>query len=84
MSANPFKVGDRVRFVPGERLSGWSWSDETTIRPNDIGVVSRVTELDYIYIKRDDGRDVGGFHWQSFQLVAEGSASVSIRPTPRR
>jgi hypothetical protein len=67
--ANPFAVGQRVKFTPDERAQGWSWFGPETIQPNDIGVISRITDRDYLYIKRDDGREVGGFHWECFNRL---------------
>jgi hypothetical protein len=69
--SNPFRLGDKVQFVPNERAQGWSWFGPRTIQPNDIGVVSSVQDSDYLYIKRigeDPGSpEVGGFHWQCFR-----------------
>jgi ATP-dependent exoDNAse (exonuclease V) alpha subunit len=61
---NPFKIGDRVKFVPDERTTGWSYATFVRVRlkPGDIGTVTRIAEGQYLYL--DDSR--GGFHWQCF------------------
>jgi len=63
---NPFKVGDRVVFEPDARVIGWSWPtfDGCRLQPGDHGVVTRISQDQYLYL--DDGR--GGFHWQCFKL----------------
>jgi hypothetical protein len=70
---NPFRVGDKVQFVPNEHAQGWSWFGPGTIQPNDVGVVSRVQNDAYLYIKRTeadaDSPEVGGFHWECFRKV---------------
>jgi hypothetical protein len=69
--SNPFRVGDKVQFVPDERARGWSWFGPGTIQPNDIGIVSRLQDNDYLYIKLSDSdpdsEEVGGFHWECFR-----------------
>jgi hypothetical protein len=62
---NPFKVGDRVRFVPDEHAFGWAWSsfDRLRLQPGDTGTVTRIDKDMYLYL--DDDR--GGFHWECFQ-----------------
>jgi hypothetical protein len=70
MDENPFKIGDRVQFVPSERAQGWSWFGPGTIQPNDIGIVSRLKDRDYIYMRiGPDSPEVGGFHWQCFKSL---------------
>jgi hypothetical protein len=67
MAENPFKIGDAVRFIPDERAQGWSWFGPGTIQPNDVGIVSRIQDRDYVYIKRSDDSEVGGFYWSCFE-----------------
>jgi hypothetical protein len=69
LPSNPFRVGERVQFVPDERAQGWSWFGPGTIQPNDIGIVSRLQDRDYIFFKRDglESSEVGGFHWECFR-----------------
>ena len=71
--SNPFQIGDEVQFVPNERAKGWSSFGPGTIQPNDIGIISRLQDRDYIFIKRDgaDLPEVGGFHWQCFRKVEQ-------------
>jgi ATP-dependent exoDNAse (exonuclease V) alpha subunit len=73
MSDNPFKIGDKVQFVPNERAQGWSWFGPGTIQPNDIGIISRIQDRDYLYIKcidsSPDGKEVGGFYWSCFRQL---------------
>jgi hypothetical protein len=63
--ANPFKVGDRVRFAPDDHAHGWSWPtyEGVRLKPGDTGVVTRIGNGNYLYL--DDDR--GGFHWECFQ-----------------
>jgi len=72
-SSNPFQLGDTVQFVPNERAQGWSWFGPGTIQPNDVGVVCRIEDNAYLYIKRigsgTDSSEVGGFHWECFRKV---------------
>jgi len=65
--ANPFKLGDRVRFEPNEHAQGWSWPsfDQIRLHPGDTGVVTRISEDEYLYL--DDER--GGFHWECFTRI---------------
>ena len=69
--SNPFRRGDKVQFVPNERAQGWSWFGPGTIQPNDVGVVTRIEDNAYLYIKRigsdSDSPEVGGFHWECFR-----------------
>ena len=67
----PFEVGDAVRFDPDDRAIGWSYAsfEEARIQPGDEGVVTRISEGEYLYL--DDGR--GGFHWECFKLVRKKS-----------
>ena len=52
-----------------ELVWAWNWFGPGTIQPNDIGIVSRLQDRDYIYIKRDglESSEVGGFHWECFR-----------------
>jgi len=69
--SNPFQLGDKVRFVPNERARGWSCFGPETIQPDDIGIVSRIQNDAYLYIKliadHPDSPEVGGFQWQCFR-----------------
>jgi hypothetical protein len=62
---NPFKIGERVAFVPNERVVGWSYPtfERLRLKPGDVGIITRIEEGAYIYL--DDGR--GGFHWECFK-----------------
>jgi hypothetical protein len=61
----PFKVGDRVTFLPDEHDYGWTWPSFERIRlkPGDTGIVTRISQARYLYL--DDER--GGLHWESFK-----------------
>jgi hypothetical protein len=69
---NPFRLGDRVVFVPDEHASGWAWSsfERVRLKPGDAGVVTRIADDSYLYL--DDER--GGFHWECFRSEQERSA----------
>lgn len=64
-ASNPFRLGDRVIFVPSERAIGWEWStfDRVRLKPGDTGIVTRIDRGAYLYL--DDER--GGFHWECFK-----------------
>jgi hypothetical protein len=72
-SSNPFHVGDKVQFLPNQRAQGWSWFGPGTIHPHDVGIVSRLEDRDYVYMKQvdtdPDSPEVGGFHWECFRKV---------------
>lgn len=75
MHTNPFKVGDKVRFVPNERAQGWSWFGPGTIQLNDIGIVRRIKDQNYLYITQTNcaessSVEVGGFHWECFERMS--------------
>jgi hypothetical protein len=71
VNSNPFRIGDKVQFVPNQRAQGWSWFGPGTIQPNDVGIVSRIQDKNSIYITRNGLADseVGGFHWTCFRKV---------------
>lgn len=63
----PFKVGDRVKFVPDAHAYGWTWPsfERMRLEPGDIGIVTRVSQDQYLYL--DDER--GGLHWECFKAA---------------
>ncbi len=63
----PYKVGDRVKFVPGERTIGWHQPkmESQGLHAGYVGTVTQVKDGIYIYL---DG-DKGGFPWTDFQKV---------------
>lgn len=65
ISKCPFKLGDRVKFVPGERTIGWHQHSfkRLGISIGYVGVVTRIEKGMYIYL--DDDR--GGFSWDNFK-----------------
>jgi len=65
---NPFKIGDRVEFVPDERTTGWSYVTFPRVRlkAGDTGTVTRIKKGQYLYL--DDNR--GGLHWQCFRKTS--------------
>ncbi len=65
---NPFKIGDRVTFIPDDHAVGWSWSsfDRLRLKPGDTGIVTRIGKGMYLYL--DD--DCGGFHWECFKKAS--------------
>jgi hypothetical protein len=64
---NPFKVGDFVRFDPDDNARGKSWPsfEQVRLQPGDIGLVTRVSQENYLYLDEDRG----GFHWECFKRV---------------
>jgi hypothetical protein len=63
--ACPFKIGDCVKFVPDQHTYGWTWPsfDAIRLKPGDTGVVTRISQGQYLYL--DDDR--GGLHWECFE-----------------
>jgi ATP-dependent exoDNAse (exonuclease V) alpha subunit len=63
----PYKIGDRVIFIPNNHADAWSWPsyERTRLKPGDIGTVTWIVKEEYVYL--DDGR--GGFHWECFRLA---------------
>jgi hypothetical protein len=61
----PFKIGDRVTFSPDEHTYGWTWPsfESMRLRPGETGVITRISEGEYLYL--DDDR--GGLHWECFK-----------------
>ena len=59
---NPFKIGDRVTFAPGEHTIGWMYLSFFDMRlfPGDTGTITRLKE-NFVYID-----DKGGISWQTF------------------
>ena len=64
----PFKIGDKVTFLPDERTVGRAWSslERLRIKPGDTGVVTRIEKDMYVYL--DDDR--GGFHWECYKKIS--------------
>jgi hypothetical protein len=60
----PFKIGDRVRFVPNPHAFGWTWSsfDRMRLHPGDSGTVTRIENGCLIL-----DADRGGIHWECFE-----------------
>ena len=57
MSENPFKIGDRVQFVPNERAQGWSWFGPGTLKR--LAVVVLIAIVLPIYGQKE-GTQSGG------------------------
>ena len=66
---NPFRIGDRVTFAPGDHAVGWSWSsfDRLKLKPGDTGIITRISNgiSNGMYVYLDGDR--GGFHWECFK-----------------
>jgi hypothetical protein len=62
---NPFKIGEKVAFVPDERTAGWTWPtfERIKLKPGDVGIITRIERDDFIYL---DG-ERGGLHWECFK-----------------
>jgi hypothetical protein len=45
---NPFKIGEKVAFVPDERTVGWTWStfERIKLKPWDVGIITRIERDD--------------------------------------
>lgn len=61
----PYKVGDRVKFVPGERTIGWHQTtmERQGLQAGYVGIIREIKDDTYIYL---DG-EKGGFPWTDFQ-----------------
>lgn len=67
LTTNPFKIDERVTFVPDEHVVGWAWPsfDRLRLKPGDEGTVTRIDGDMYLYL--DDDR--GGFHRECFKRI---------------
>ena len=61
----PFKIGDRVMFLPDKHTYGWTGPsfERLRLKPGETGVITRIDKETYIFL--DDDR--GGLHWECFQ-----------------
>ncbi len=64
----PFKVGDRVTFLPDKRTYEWTWPSFAVVKlkPGDTGVITRIAQDVYIYLDNERG----GLHWECFQFAS--------------
>jgi hypothetical protein len=65
----PFKIGDRVTFLPDERTYGWTWPlfEVMRLKPGDSGKVTRIAQDMYLYLDNERG----GMHWECFKPIAK-------------
>jgi len=70
VSKCPFKLGDKVKFVPSERTKGWHQHsfERLGLKPGQVGQIEEIRENTYIYI---DKEKKGGFPWTDFRKVDE-------------
>jgi len=67
MEKCPYKIGDKVRFIPSQHSKGWTPHRDTWgLVDNEIYKILDIKDDVYLYVLHNQSN---GWHWKDFEII---------------